>query len=208
MEYPDPLAGLNPMQTEAVLHTEGPLLVLAGAGSGKTTVLTRRIARIIGQGAAPWSVIAITFTNKAAGELKARLESLLGPAGLDVWASTFHAACARILRRDIDKLGFDRSFTIYDADDSVRVMKAALQDAGLSDREFKPKAVLAVVGAAKDKHLTPPRYAAEAAGDYYGERAAKAYAAYQKRLKDANALDFDDLIFHTVTLIEKQEEVR
>jgi len=207
-EHTDPLSHLNPMQREAVLHTEGPLLVLAGAGSGKTTVLTERVAQIIRQGAAPWSVIAITFTNKAAGELKARLERLLGPAGLDVWASTFHAACVRILRRDIERLGFSRSFTIYDADDSARVMKAALQDVGLNDRSFQPKAVLVSVGAAKDKLQTPAQYAAEAAGDYYMERVAGAYRAYQKRLKDANALDFDDLIFHTVTLLEQFEEVR
>ena len=208
MEQTDILKDLNPAQQEAVLHSEGPLLVLAGAGSGKTTVLTRRIAHIIHQGASPWSVIAITFTNKAAGELKERLESLLGPAGQDVWASTFHAACARILRRDIEKLGFDRSFTIYDTDDSVRVMRAALSDEGISDRECKPKAVLAAIGAAKDKMLTPSRYAAEVTGDYYGSLVAKAYATYQKRLREANALDFDDLIFHTVTLLEQHEDVR
>ncbi|MDR3206943.1 MAG: UvrD-helicase domain-containing protein [Oscillospiraceae bacterium] len=204
----DLLSGLNPMQTEAVLHTEGPLLVLAGAGSGKTTVLIRRIAQIISQGAPPWGIIAITFTNKAAGELKVRLASLLGTRGLDVWASTFHAACVRILRRDIDKLGFDRSFTIYDADDSARVMKSVLADLGLPDKQFPPKSVLSAIGTAKDRSLTPANYAAAAVGDYRDECIAKAYAAYQKRLRDANALDFDDIIFHAVTLLSAHEEVR
>ncbi|MCL2748339.1 MAG: UvrD-helicase domain-containing protein, partial [Oscillospiraceae bacterium] len=200
--------GLNPAQREAVLQMDGPLLVLAGAGSGKTTVLTRRIAHIVNQGVPPWGILAITFTNKAAKELKTRLASLLGPVGLQVWASTFHAACVRILRRDIDRIGYDKAFTIYDSDDSARVMKGVLRDTGLDDSGIKHKSALSAISAAKDKMISPKQYAAEARGDRYYQNIAKAYSAYQKRLKEANALDFDDLIYCAVTLLESEAEVR
>lgn len=207
-EHLDPLSRLNPMQRAAVLHTEGPLLVLAGAGSGKTTVLTERVAHIIRQGTPPWAVIAITFTNKAAGELKERLERLLGARALDVWASTFHSACVRILRREIERLGFARSFAIYDADDSARVMKQILEEQGLADSRFSPKSVLGEIGRAKDEMLTPAAYEARAGQDFRMSRVAQAYRAYQRRLREANALDFDDIILYTVTLLRDHEDVR
>lgn len=241
---------LNPEQKKAVMTTEGPLLLLAGAGSGKTTVLVNRIANLIRFGnaseseevpedimeedlyfleeylenpdpanekaawrlaaqdpVAPWSVLAITFTNKAANEMKGRLEGILGPAALDVWAMTFHSACCRILRRDIDKLGFDRSFTIYDTADSQRVMKEVLRDMNLDETNFPPKAVLGYISRAKDQMMMPPEYAKEAErnGDYRQKKIAAAYAEYQKRLTGANALDFDDIILYTVMLLEGPE---
>lgn len=202
------LARLNAKQRTAVLRTEGPLLVLAGAGSGKTTVLTERIAQIIRNGTPPWAVIAITFTNKAAGELKERLERLLGPQSRDVWASTFHSACVRILRREIERLGFTRSFTIYDADDAARVIKLILGELFLSDSRLAPKAVLGAISRAKNEMLTPAAYEARAAGDFRGEQIAQVYRVYQQRLRAANALDFDDLILHAVTLLQDFEEVR
>ena len=242
---------LNPQQQEAVLATEGPLLLLAGAGSGKTTVLIHRIANLLWFGAAaqsneippwlreedveylelcaqsgeltprardlcqvdapaPWNIIAITFTNKAAGELKNRLETMLGPQALDVWAMTFHSACCRILRRDGDKLGYTSSFTIYDTADSERVMKDVLQDMGLDEKSFPAKAVLCHISKAKDQLQGPEEYAeiAHNAGDFRMERIAQAYADYQKRLKAANAMDFDDLILQTVLLLQQNEQVR
>jgi DNA helicase-2/ATP-dependent DNA helicase PcrA len=202
------LARLNDKQRAAVLHTEGPLLVLAGAGSGKTTVLTERIAQIIRNGTPPWAVIAITFTNKAAGELKERLERLLGLRSRDVWASTFHSACVRILRREIERLGFTRSFTIYDADDAARVIKLILGELFPSDSRLAPKAVLGVISRAKNEMLTPSVYEARATGDFRDGQIAQVYRVYQQRLRAANALDFDDLILHTVTLLRDFEEVR
>lgn len=243
---------LNPQQQTAVLTTDGPLLLLAGAGSGKTTVLIHRIANLLRYGsgadtceipdhvtdddvlfleqyaasqggdarradflcayhpAAPWSIIAITFTNKAANELKARLEKMLGPEALDVWAMTFHAACCRILRRDIERLNYDRSFTIYDTADSERVMKDIIKDMGLDDKAFPAKLCLNLISKAKDKMQTPQEFEAGAktAGDYRLERIAKAYGEYQKRLKAANAVDFDDIILLTVRLLQEHEEVR
>ncbi len=202
------LSHLNPMQLQAATTLDGPLLILAGAGSGKTTVLISRIAQLIEHGVAPWSILAITFTNKAAGELKERLQKQLGPRAMDIWAATFHSACVRILRRDIEKLGFARSFTIYDTDDSVRVIKDVLKVLNYSDKEFPPKAVLAAISRAKDSQMTPDRFAAANAADYRNARIAAAYAEYQKRLKEANALDFDDIILHTVTLLQNFPEVR
>ena len=242
---------LNPQQREAVLATEGPLLLLAGAGSGKTTVLIHRIANLLWFGAAsqseeippwlreedveyleqcvrsgelsprardlcqvdapaPWNIIAITFTNKAAGELKSRLETMLGPQALDVWAMTFHSACCRILRRDGDKLGYTGRFTIYDTADSERVMKDVLQDMGLDEKSFPAKLVLNQISKAKDQLQGPEEYAeiARNAGDFRLERIAQAYSDYQKRLKAANAMDFDDLILQTVLLLQQNEQVR
>ena len=244
---------LNPEQHKAVLATEGPLLLLAGAGSGKTTVLIHRVANLIRYGkgsdcdevpewvtegdlaflkdyaahprredraeadrlcavepAAPWTIIAITFTNKAAGELKERLARMLGPSANDIWASTFHSACVRILRRDIVKLGFPASFTIYDTDDSVRVMKDCLKELGVDDKQFPPRSVLGVISKAKDKLQLSRDFAADAdkSGDYRLQRIARLYAAYEKRLWEAGALDFDDIILHTVRLLQQDEEVR
>lgn len=246
-------AHLNDMQQQAVMTTEGPLLLLAGAGSGKTTVLIHRIANLIkfGSGAdseeipgyvteedvdflcayaeepfedgqpraenlcsvnpvAPWNIIAITFTNKVANELKDRLEKMLGEQGLGVWAMTFHSACCRILRRDIDRLGYDSSFTIYDSGDSEKVMKEVIRDMGLDDKTFPAKSVLSAISTAKDKMQTPQQFLANAksSSDFRAERMAKAYEEYQKRLKAANAVDFDDIILLTVRLLQNYEDVR
>ncbi len=243
---------LNPEQRKAVLATEGPLLLLAGAGSGKTTVLIHRVANLIrygrgsdclevpewvtqddldflaqyaanptGEGrlqadrlcavepAAPWSIIAITFTNKAAGELKDRLERMLGPAARDVWASTFHSACVRILRRDIEKLGFPSSFTIYDTDDSQRVMRDCIKELGFDDKQFPPRSVLGAISRAKDKLQLAGDFAQECdrSGDHRLQKLARLYAAYEKRLWEAGALDFDDIILHTVRLFQQHDDV-
>ena len=202
---------LNDRQKEAVLHTEGPLLILAGAGSGKTRVLTHRIAYLIEEkGVNPWNILAITFTNKAAGELKDRLAKMLGPEAEDVWASTFHSACVRILRRDIDRLGFASSFTIYDTDDSIRVIKDCLKDLNLDDKQFPPRTVLGYISRAKDAMKLAEEYLAECekSGDYRLAKIAKIYVEYQRRLWEASALDFDDIILHTVRLLQQFEEVR
>ena len=244
---------LNPMQREGVLTTEGPLLLLAGAGSGKTTVLINRVANLLRYGrgsdteeipipisedevafleqyaenpqeemrplmqylcavqpARPWEVLAITFTNKAAGELKERLERMLGEEALDVWAATFHAACVRILRRDIDKLGYDRNFTIYDTDDSKRVIKDILKDLGLEEKQFPARELLAVISNAKGEMQSPEEFCQlwEQRGDWRKIRISKVYRLYNKKLREANALDFDDIILHTVTLLQSDREVR
>ena len=239
---------LNPQQRQAVLCTEGPLLLLAGAGSGKTTVLIHRVANLMRYGrgsdsaevpewvepedleflrayvehpapegreradrlcaldpAPPWSILAITFTNKAAGELKDRLERMLGPQSRDVWASTFHSACVRILRRDIEKLGFPASFTIYDTDDAQRVMKDCLKELNLDDKRFPPRSVLSVISQAKDKLQFSADFAraSQAAGDFRLEQIARLYGLYAKKLGEAGARDFDDLILPTVRLLEQ-----
>ena len=244
---------LNSMQRKAVMATEGPLLLLAGAGSGKTTVLINRVYNLLcyGRGSdtnevpdtiteedvafleglsepisevdrwradnlcavepvAPWSVLAITFTNKAANELKSRLEARLGAGGADVWALTFHSACCRILRRDIECLGYSRRFTIYDSSDSERVMKEIIKDMGLDDKTFPARYVLSVISREKDKMVTPEEFYeyAEGATDYRLIHIARAYKTYQKRLKENDALDFDDIIFRTVELLRDHEDVR
>ncbi|MBP8639816.1 MAG: UvrD-helicase domain-containing protein [Oscillospiraceae bacterium] len=244
---------LNDMQIKAVMATEGPLLLLAGAGSGKTTVLINRIANLLryGRGAdsdelpagvseadlellekaasdknfaemekarrlaalepcEPWRVIAITFTNKAAEELKTRLEKMLGPQALDIWAQTFHSACVRILRSYADKIGYDKSFTIYDSSDSLSVMKHIVKDLDINDKEFPPKTILNYIGKAKDAMLTPAEFLAQAQAmnDVRRKIIGQAYLAYAKRLKDADAMDFDDLIYNTVLLLENNADVR
>ena len=246
-------AELNQMQQEAVLTTEGPLLLLAGAGSGKTTVLINRIANLIrfGRGsesseipdtvteedvdflesltedlsdydrwradslcavepAVPWSILAITFTNKAANELKERLSTLLGPEAEDIWAMTFHSACCRILRREIERMGYTRSFTIYDSSDSERIMKDIVKDLGLDDKTFPAKYVLGAISREKDKMVSPETMLrrAENSGDLRALHIARAYVRYQTQLKDNNALDFDDIIFITVKLLQEHEDVR
>ncbi len=246
-------ASLNDMQLEAALTTEGPLLLLAGAGSGKTTVLIHRIANLIrfGRGsdslevpdyitaedveflercpvdaqgedrsrgellcalepAAPWSVLAITFTNKAANELKERLSQMLGHQAEDIWAMTFHSACCRILRREIQRLGYSSSFTIYDAADSERLMKDVIQQIGLDDKTFPAKQVLSIISREKDRMVSPEMMQShmEDANDFRMRHVVKAYGLYQQRLKENNALDFDDIIFLTVRLLQEHEEVR
>ncbi|MCL2002475.1 MAG: UvrD-helicase domain-containing protein [Oscillospiraceae bacterium] len=201
------LTHLNNEQREAVLTTEGPLLVLAGAGSGKTRVLTERCAEIIRNGTPPWAVLAITFTNKAAGEIKARLVSLLGAKGSDVWGMTFHAACVRFLRRDITALGYKSGFTIYDADDQKRVMKEVLKALNYDEKRVNPQAVLSIIGRAKDNELDAKALSESAPDDFFQRIAAECYGVYQKRLFEANALDFDDILALTVRLFRERRDI-
>ena len=246
-------AHLNPEQREGVLTTEGPLLLLAGAGSGKTTVLINRIANLIKYGcgsdstevpdyvteadidflqqylnapndayrmraenlcrlhpAAPWSIIAITFTNKAAQEIKERLEKVLGPQALDIWGSTFHSACVRILRRHIDRIGFSSDFTIYDNDDSLRVIKEVVKALELDEKMYAPKSVLSVISSAKDRMQLARDFEKETdrSGDFRMVKIAQIYREYERRLWEADALDFDDIILHTVRLLQSDDEVR
>ena len=242
-------SSLNNMQKEAVLSTEGPLLVLAGAGSGKTTVLVNRIANIIKYGKAyysndcdceptetqlalmraaargeandlfdiehllkvdsakPWEILAITFTNKAAGELKDRLERVLGEQARDIWASTFHSSCVRILRRNADRIGYSSNFTIYDTDDSKRIIKDCLKQLGFSDNILNPKSVLSAISSAKDMLLTPQEYIKENYTDIRKRNIGSIYETYQNRLKAADAMDFDDIIVNTVRLLQSNPDV-
>jgi len=202
------LAGLNEPQRQAVVHAGAPLLVVAGAGSGKTRVLTRRIAWLISERKAhPGSILAITFTNKAAAEMKDRVEELVGKRARIMWVSTFHSACVRILRKEIDKLGFKSNFSIYDAADSKRLMTIVLDELELDPRRYQPRAVLHWVSSAKNE-LKDPDEAAEDARNSFEEAYASAYVIYQRKLKEANALDFDDLIMTTVHLFQQFPEVR
>ena len=246
-------ANLNQMQREAVLTTEGPLLLLAGAGSGKTMVLIHRIANLLRYGCGsdsnmvpdtiteedvifleqlqepitefdryradhlcaldpvqPWNIIAVTFTNKAANELKDRLVRMVSPEAGEVWAMTFHSACCRILRRDAERVGLTPHFTIYDTSDSERIMKEIIQDMGLDDKTFPPKYVLGAISKEKDAMTSPDRLLsrAEMVGDHRTAIIAKAYKTYQKRLMDNNAVDFDDIILLTVKLLQENEDVR
>ncbi len=199
----DILEDLNPVQRRAVCHTEGPLLILAGAGSGKTRVLTHRVAYLIGErGVFPDNILAVTFTNKAASEMRERVARLVGPWSRSVWISTFHAFCARVLRRDIDKLGFSRSFTIFDEADQKSAMKNALRELNLDDDKFQPQAALAAVSAAKNELVGPDEYASRA-GEYWEEMVARIYPVYQKVLRANHALDFDDLLVETVRLFRE-----
>ncbi|MBR1898726.1 MAG: UvrD-helicase domain-containing protein [Oscillospiraceae bacterium] len=238
---------MNPPQLEAVTTVKGAVLVLAGAGSGKTTCIVNRIANMVlfGDSAQadmpvpdagtirrlqeyvsgapmeteelqeiiahrpvrPWQILAITFTNKAAGELKSRLADTLGEAAQDIHAATFHSACVRMLRSCIDRLGYDNSFTIYDSDDSLRTMKAVMKDLDIPEKKFPPKSILSAISSAKDRMISPEEYAAQAGHDYWKTIAARLYTAYQKRLYDANALDFDDLIYMTVRVLRECPDV-
>ncbi len=237
-------ASLNPMQRKAVMATEGPLLILAGAGSGKTTVLINRIVNLLRYGIAgdtnelpanaceedieimlkggddarriaaldpvePWRILAITFTNKAADELKARLERMLGPEAADIWASTFHSACVRILRRDAERLGFPTSFTIYDTSDSLSLVKRILKDFELDDKRYPPRMLLGEISRAKDDQLSPEEFyaKAKAMGDIRKAKIAEIYAEYSRRAFAAGAMDFDDLIYYTVKLLQEHDDV-
>ena len=190
---------LNERQKEAVFTTEGPLLLLAGAGSGKTRVLTHRIAYLIeNNNVNPWNILAITFTNKAAGEMRERVEKIVGFGADRIWVSTFHSTCVRILRRHIDLLGYDTNFTIYDSDDQKSVMKDVCKTLQLDTKVFKERSLLNAVSSAKDELVSPEEYAKNVAGDYAKQKIADAYREYQKALKRNNALDFDDLIVKTI----------
>ena len=202
------LKKMNPRQLEAVLHTEGPLLILAGAGSGKTTVLINRIAYIIDQSLAkPWQILAITFTNKAAGELKERLTAMLGETGGDVWAATFHSTCARILRRDGDRIGYSSHFTVYDTDDSKRLVKDCQKALNIDDKMISHKSILSEISHAKDSMLSPADYQAAAGSDFRLAKIGAVYELYQKRLREADAMDFDDLLGNTVELFRQCPDV-
>ncbi|MFR1731022.1 MAG: ATP-dependent helicase [Eubacterium sp.] len=199
---------LNAMQQEAVNQTEGPLLILAGAGSGKTTVLVNRVQHIIGSGlAAPWQVLAITFTNKAAGEIRERLINAIGPEANDIWAYTFHSCCARILRRFADRLGYTSHFTIYDTDDQKRVMKHCQKALEISDKILHHKSILSEISSAKDSLVDYEEYKKPAQNDFRKARIADCYELYQKELLKSDAMDFDDIIFNTVRLLEGNPDV-
>jgi DNA helicase II / ATP-dependent DNA helicase PcrA len=200
---------LNEMQQLAVDTTEGPLLILAGAGSGKTTVLVNRVEHIISSHlATPWQVLAITFTNKAAGELRERLVSAIGEEANDIWAYTFHSCCSRILRRFGEKIGYTNHFTIYDTDDSRRVMKQCQKHLGIEDKLINHKSILAEISRAKDSLISPEEYKQTAQNDFRKSKIAECYELYQAQLKKSDAMDFDDIIFNTVKLLEENEDVR
>lgn len=199
---------LNEQQKKGVFTTEGPVLILAGAGSGKTSVLTRRIAYLIeNKGVNPWNILAITFTNKAAGEMRDRVDSIVGYGSESIWVSTFHATCVRILRRYIDRIGYDHSFTIYDTDDSRSVMKDVCKRLDIDTKQLKERTILGAISSAKDNLVTTTEYERSAVGDYIKKRISAAYAEYQLTLKKNNALDFDDLIGKTVELFRSCPDV-
>ncbi len=199
---------LNREQQEAVLQVDGPLLILAGAGSGKTRVLTYRIAHLIDEcGVNPWNILAITFTNKAAGEMRERVDKIVGYGSESIWVSTFHSTCVRILRRYIDRLGYDTNFTIYDTEDQKTVMKSVCQKLQLDSKLYKERMLLNVISHAKDEYISPNEFLLEAKGDFRQEKIAQAYVEYQKELKKNNALDFDDLLVKTVELFQSCPDV-
>lgn len=200
------LDGMNPKQKEAVKLTEGPLLIMAGAGSGKTRVLTHRISYLISEkDVKPWNILAITFTNKAAQEMKARVSDLIADGGEDVWVSTFHSMCVRILRRDIDKIGYNRSFTIADSGDQQTLVKRILKNRNIDPKKFNPRAIMSEISNAKNALKDERVYRSEAAG-FFQEKVADVYEDYQKELRQSETLDFDDLIMQTVRLFEEDSE--
>ena len=240
---------INPMQRQAVFQTRGPVLILAGAGSGKTTVIINRIANMVAFGhghdsdfvpsylteehadclerylageevgidllrdccavdpVQPWRILAITFTNKAAGELKSRLEATLGDEAQDIQAATFHSACVRILRREITRVGYESNFTIYDTDDSLRLIKEACKTLRIDEKNFTPRSLLTQISRAKDKLMNPTQMLAAEPGNFRNEVGARVYEEYQKLLKSANAVDFDDIIVLTVRLFEENPDL-
>ncbi|RJS54683.1 DNA helicase PcrA [Bacillus subtilis] len=201
------LSGLNPVQQEAVKTTDGPLLLMAGAGSGKTRVLTHRIAYLMAEKhVAPWNILAITFTNKAAREMKERVESILGPGADDIWISTFHSMCVRILRRDIDRIGINRNFSILDTADQLSVIKGILKERNLDPKKFDPRSILGTISSAKNE-LTEPEEFSKVAGGYYDQVVSDVYTDYQKKLQKNQSLDFDDLIMTTIKLFDRVPEV-
>ena len=199
---------LNPMQKEAVLHTEGPLLILAGAGSGKTRVLTHRVAYLIDEKQVnPWNILAITFTNKAAGEMRERVDQLVGFGAESIWVSTFHSTCMRILRRHIEYLGYNTNFSIYDSDDQKTLMKQVFKAMDVDTKQFKERSVLGTISSAKDKLIGPDEFLLNAGQDFRQRGIGEIYKEYQKRLRKNNALDFDDLIVKTVELFQNNSEI-
>ncbi|MEK4519903.1 DNA helicase PcrA [Paenibacillus sp. FSL H8-0122] len=203
----DAVSRLNPPQRQAVEATEGPLLIMAGAGSGKTRVLTHRIAWLIAnRKAPPWAILAITFTNKAAREMQDRVSKLVGPEGRDIWVSTFHSMCVRILRKDIDQIGFTSNFSILDSTDQLSVIRNCMKDLDIDTKKFEPKAIQAVISTNKNELITPAQYE-QKVGDYFEGLVAKVYSKYQHRLRSNNSLDFDDLIMKTIELFKEKPDV-
>lgn len=201
------LNGLNPEQRKAVKTTEGPLLLMAGAGSGKTRVLTHRIGYLmVEKRVNPYNILAITFTNKAAREMRERIYSMMGGAAEDIWISTFHSMCVRILRRDIDRLGFNRNFTILDSTDQQSVIKGILKEKNLDPKKYDPRALLGSISSAKNELIDPEEFS-KTAGDFFSQIVADVYKEYQKRLRKNQALDFDDLIMTTIQLFQRVPEV-
>ncbi|MBQ6255517.1 MAG: UvrD-helicase domain-containing protein, partial [Clostridia bacterium] len=194
------LNALNPMQRKAAETLEGPVLILAGAGSGKTRTLTYRIANLIDHGVKPWHILALTFTNKAAREMRERVEKQVGADAQEMWLGTFHSICVRILRRDIEKLGYQRSFTIYDDDDQLRVIKDGLKALNLDENRISPKEIRNKISDAKNKMLTPDEWFRDSARDYQCQQIHDVFSYYEERLRAANALDFDDLLLRTLQL--------
>ncbi len=202
------LQGLNDEQKKAVQHEDGPLLILAGAGSGKTRVLTHRIAYLISEHhVSPYQILALTFTNKAAGEMRERVDNLVEIGAESIWVSTFHSTCVRILRRYIDKLGYDRDFSIYDADDQKVLMKDIIRSMNLDPKKYKERTFLNAISGAKDELIDAQTYAIDASKEFNKKLYGDIYTEYQKRLKANNALDFDDLIFKTVELFKNNPDV-
>lgn len=199
---------LNEQQKKGVFTTDGPVLLLAGAGSGKTRVLTHRIAYLIDElGVNSWNIMAITFTNKAAGEMKERVENLVGVGSDSIWVTTFHSTCVRILRRYADRIGYDNNFAIYDTDDQKTVMKEVCKRLQIDTKQLKERTILGAISSAKDELISPPEYELNAAGDYRKQKIASAYREYQETLRKSNAMDFDDLIMKTVELFKTDQEV-
>ena len=202
------LEGLNDKQYEAVINIEGPCLVIAGAGSGKTKVLTHKIAYLIGEkGVKPWNILAITFTNKAANEMKERIANIVGDDAKDIWMGTFHSICVKILRRFIDRIGFDSSFIIFDTSDQKTLVKGCMKDLAIDDKLFNDRAVLSEISNAKNEMLEPDQYMLRANGDFRKEKIATVYELYQKRLKENNAIDFDDIINYTIKILEENPDI-
>ena len=202
------LEGLNEKQKEAVIYTQGPCLVIAGAGSGKTKVLTHKIAYLIQEKKVlPWNILAITFTNKAANEMKERIANLVGDVAKDIWMGTFHSICVRILRKFIDRIGYDTSFVIFDTSDQKTVVKGCMKELGIDDKMITDRNIQYEISNAKNEMLTPEQYAVKANGNYRNELIAKVYELYQKRLKENNAIDFDDIINFTIQIFLENEDV-
>lgn len=202
------IEGLNDKQKEAVLKTEGPCLVIAGAGSGKTKVLTHKIAYLMSEkNVKPWNILAITFTNKAANEMKERIEKLVGDAVKDMWMGTFHSICVRILRRYIDRIGFDSTFIIFDTSDQKTLIKECLKELQIDDKMFTDRSVQFEISNAKNEMLEPKAYSVKYAGDYRKEKIAEIYALYQRKLKENNAVDFDDIINYAIKILTENPDV-
>ena len=201
------IEGLNNKQKEAVLATEGPCLVIAGAGSGKTKVLTHKIAYLIAEkNVAPWNILAITFTNKAANEMKERIEGLVGDVAKDIWMGTFHSICVRILRKYIDRIGFDSSFLIFDTQDQRTLVKECLKALNIDDKMFTDRSVLSEISNAKNEMLEPVQYCVKYQADFRKSKIGEIYTLYQKRLKENNAIDFDDIINYTIKILTENPD--